>query len=59
MFGGYHHVSLDLRQSALYSERDGPKPYLLLLTPLAVVADVPVAITVAIALAEWDAHGGH
>jgi hypothetical protein len=50
-FGGYRRVSLDLTQSALYTERDGAKPYLLLLTPLTAAADAAAVPLVGFAAA--------
>lgn len=50
ILGDDRQISLDLSHSALYTERDGPKPYLLLLTPLTAVTDAVMVVAVGVPL---------
>jgi hypothetical protein len=43
ILGGYHSFMVDLRQTPLYAEHRGARPYLLLLTPITAVGDALLA----------------
>jgi hypothetical protein len=50
---GYRNVSIDVTQSALYTEREGAKPYLLLFTPVTVLTDGVLFLELFIRYGAW------
>ena len=55
VFGGHYSFAIDLSRSALYTEYKGPRPYLLLLTPITAVGDVVLGVAIVFTVATISA----